>query len=70
MSAFIGTYSHVVLDSIMHSDVEPFFPINLENNLHLVLSIENLYRLCIYTGIIGTLIFFVIRYFNSKKWNI
>ena len=26
ISAFIGTFSHVFLDSIMHSDVEPFFP--------------------------------------------
>jgi len=33
LSAFIGTYSHVVLDSIMHSDVEPFYPFNISNHL-------------------------------------
>jgi hypothetical protein len=26
MAAFIGTYSHVLLDSIVHDDVEPFRP--------------------------------------------
>lgn len=29
ISAFIGTFSHVLLDSIMHADVEPFYPITL-----------------------------------------
>ncbi|MBT3737461.1 MAG: DUF4184 family protein [Candidatus Marinimicrobia bacterium] len=33
ISAFIGTYSHVLLDSIMHADVRPFFPISLNNEL-------------------------------------
>lgn len=69
ISALLGTYSHVILDSIMHGDVEPFYPVNLENNLHLVLSIENLYKLCLYTGIVGTVIFFVVRYFSLKKCN-
>ncbi|MBL4585165.1 MAG: DUF4184 family protein [Pseudomonadales bacterium] len=26
MSAFIGTFSHVVIDSFMHQDMEPFYP--------------------------------------------
>ena len=65
-SAFLGTYSHVFLDSIMHGDVEPFYPFNLDNNFHLLLSIDNLYRLCIYTGIAGTAIFFAVRYLKLK----
>ena len=36
VSAFIGTFSHVLLDSIMHSDVEPFFPISLKNEFVIV----------------------------------
>ncbi len=67
ISALLGTYSHVILDSIMHADVEPFYPINLENNLHLVLSIESLYKLCIYTGVVGSVIFFAFRYLSLKK---
>lgn len=66
-SAFLGTYSHVVLDSIMHGDMEPFYPVNPDNNLHLLLSIESLYKLCIYTGLTGTIIFFIIRYLKLKE---
>ena len=67
VSAFIGTYSHIVLDSIMHGDVEPFYPINLENNLHLILSIKDLYKLCVYTGMVVILIYFSVRYISLKK---
>jgi membrane-bound metal-dependent hydrolase YbcI (DUF457 family) len=28
---FVGNFSHVLLDSIMHFDVEPFFPFLLDN---------------------------------------
>ena len=66
VSAFLGTCTHVVLDSIMHGDMEPFYPFNPDNNLHLLLSIETLYKFCIYTGVIGTVIFFAIRYLKLK----
>ena len=38
LSAFIGTYSHVVLDAIMHSDVEPYYPFSMTNNFISILS--------------------------------
>lgn len=66
-SAFIGTYSHVLLDSIMHADIEPFYPIYLKNDMNLMISIENLYKLCIYTGMVGAIIFFTIRIIKLKK---
>ena len=66
-SAIIGTYSHILLDSIMHADVEPFYPVYTHNNLHLIISIIELYKLCIYTGFIGLLIFFSTRFFYLKK---
>ncbi len=31
LSAFLGSFSHVLLDSIMHADVEPLFPFTLNN---------------------------------------
>ncbi|HZD54496.1 MAG TPA: metal-dependent hydrolase, partial [Woeseiaceae bacterium] len=37
-SAFIGTFSHVLLDSVMHSDLEPFWPLSLHNALPEVIS--------------------------------
>ena len=66
-SALIGTYSHVVLDSIMHADVEPFYPVNTDNHLYSILSIVELYKLCIYSGFIGMLIFFAVRLYHLKK---
>lgn len=65
-SALIGTVSHVLLDSIMHPDVEPFFPLDTDNNLALVLSIGTLYRLCVYTGIAGTFVYFCVRMIRIK----
>ncbi len=67
VSAFIGAYSHVLLDSIMHADVEPFFPLYLENDLHLLISIDKLMKLCFYSGAVGMLIFFVVRLIKLKK---
>ena len=67
VSAFIGSYSHVLLDSIMHADVEPFYPISLNNDINLIISIESLYKLCVYTGMLGAVIFFTIRIIKLKN---
>ncbi len=62
LSAFIGSFSHVVLDAIMHSDLEPFFPFYLNNDFLGLLSINTLHSLCIYSGIIGGLVYFGVRW--------
>ena len=51
--AFIGTYSHVALDSIMHVDVHPWMPFADGNALRGILSIPDLHLLCIVLGIAG-----------------
>ena len=61
-SAFIGTYSHVVLDAIMHSDVEPYYPFSITNNFLSILSVQLLHEFCIYSGLIGGGIFYYIQY--------
>ena len=66
LSAVIGSFSHVFLDSIMHTDVEPFYPISLINNFHGILSISMLHKLCLYSGIIGALIYCLVNYRISK----
>lgn len=66
VSAFIGTYSHVVLDSIMHSDVEPFYPITLHNSLYSIITIDQLHKLCLYSGIVGAGIFYIVQLINRK----
>ena len=66
-SALIGTFSHVLLDSIMHADIQPFFPLGIENQILLIVSIKTLHKLCIYTGLIGTVIFFCIRFIKIRQ---
>ena len=61
-SAFIGTYSHVVLDAIMHSDVDPYYPFNMTNNFLSILPVQLLHEFCIYSGVIGGGIFYFIQY--------
>ena len=63
LSAFIGTYSHVVLDAIMHSDVEPYYPFSMTNNFLSILPVQLLHEFCIFSGVIGGGIFYYIQYF-------
>ncbi len=61
ISAFIGTYSHVVLDSIMHSDLEPFYPWLASNNLLGLLNIDQLHKFCLYSGLLGAGIYYLVQ---------
>lgn len=61
LSAFIGTFSHVLLDSVMHSDVEPFFPVTKDNVFLGLISAQELHKLCIYSGLFGGVLYFSIN---------
>src|SRR5262245_34188181 len=45
--AFLGTYSHIFLDSIMHFDLRPWMPWSQKNSLLGVISVESLHLFCI-----------------------
>lgn len=62
LSAFIGSFSHVLLDSIMHSDVEPFFPFTLGNQFLGLISIPFLHKVCLYSGLLGAAIYYGINW--------
>lgn len=66
ISAFIGTWSHVILDSIMHSDVQPFYPFWLSNNVWGLLSIDALNKLCIYSGLAGAIVYYSVQYLSKR----
>ena len=68
LSAFIGSYSHVLLDAIMHSDVELFYPVNTAKPLLGLISIDNLHKFCIYSGLAGAGIYYFVLY-RLKKLN-
>lgn len=60
LSAFIGSFSHVLLDSIMHTDVEPFYPLTLSNSLQGIISISALHKLCLYSCLLGAAIYYAV----------
>jgi len=66
ISAFIGTFTHVFLDSIMHSDIQPFYPFFDSNKLLGLVDISTLHKLCFYSAGVGTVIYFFVRYQLQK----
>ena len=66
LSAFIGTYSHVVLDSIMHGDVEPFYPLYLNNSLFGLVTMAQLHQFCLLSAGIGAVIYFSVVYYAKR----
>tara|TARA_R110001583_G_scaffold83178_1_gene219913 strand:- start:2640 stop:3113 length:474 start_codon:yes stop_codon:yes gene_type:complete len=66
LSAFIGSYSHVLLDSVMHSDVQPFYPFMLSNSLWGATSVAALHKFCLYSGLLGAAIYYLTQW-RSKS---
>jgi membrane-bound metal-dependent hydrolase YbcI (DUF457 family) len=67
VSASIGTFSHVFLDSIMHRDIEPFFPFLFENKMLSLITVSQLHQLCLYTGLIGAGIYYIVQIMIRNK---
>ena len=63
VSAFIGSTSHVLLDAVMHDDLAPFAPFTLSNPFLGWLSIDALHLFCLYSGLLG-----VVLYFAVSRW--
>ena len=61
VGAFIGAYSHVAIDSIMHGDMEPFAPFSAMSPWLHAVSVETLQWLCVLSGVIGVAGLFVRR---------
>jgi hypothetical protein len=53
--AFIGTYSHILLDSIMHTDMHPYAPFAEGNDLLGLVSLGWLHLFCIASAVVGYL---------------
>jgi len=66
LSAFTGTYSHVMLDSIMHGDVEPYYPLTRQNELQGLITVSQLHQFCIYSALAGTIIYYSVQYVHKK----
>jgi len=55
VGAFVGTISHVILDSVMHSDISPLSPWSSTNGFLGLFSIGALHQFCIFAGVFGVL---------------
>ena len=66
LSAFIGSYSHVVLDSIMHTDIEPLSPFSQSNELLGLISVGALHEFCVYSGLVGAVLYFAVGYVLAR----
>ncbi|KRA72937.1 hypothetical protein ASD78_15095 [Lysobacter sp. Root667] len=51
--ALLGTYSHVLLDAIMHSDLQPVWPLSPANPLLRWISVDQLHLACMALGLFG-----------------
>jgi len=67
ISALIGSLSHVLLDSVMHADVEPFSPFMLNNPLLGFLTVEALHKFCLYSGLLGAGLYFAVSHWLGRQ---
>ena len=68
LSAFIGAYSHVLLDGFMHSDLQPFAPFTASNVFLGFISIEALHDFCLYSGLVGAGLYYAIsRWLDARS---
>jgi membrane-bound metal-dependent hydrolase YbcI (DUF457 family) len=56
LGAFVGTYSHVLLDSVMHADLRPLAPFSEANVVLGVVSVGALHDACVLSGALGALL--------------
>ena len=62
--AFIGSFSHVFLDSVMHSDLRPLLPFNDQNAMFGGIGPGTIHLVCFLLAIVGALV--CARMPNSK----
>lgn len=65
--AFFGTLSHLVLDSLMHHDIQPLAPFSNANPLMDLVSHDGVYKLCVVLGVVGVATWFAIKRWRGKR---
>lgn len=67
ISAFFGTFSHIVLDSVIHADIQPLTPFSDKNPLFGIVPHDQIYMVCAIAGILGLIIWFFKMWINGRK---
>jgi hypothetical protein len=67
IGAFIGAYSHVAIDSIMHGDMVPFAPFSSATPWLLAVTVETLQWICVTAGVAGVAGLALLRWMELKR---
>ena len=67
LSALAGTFTHVLLDSVMHMDIRPWAPWSDANGLHHGISLSALHGLCVAGMVIGSLAWVARRWLARRS---
>ena len=62
IGAFVGTMSHIALDSMMHQDMHPLAPFSQANPLMGFIAHDGIYQLCAVAGVIGAIAWVAIKW--------
>ncbi|MBS3957761.1 MAG: DUF4184 family protein [Clostridiales bacterium] len=65
-SAFIGSLSHVALDSLIYTDIRPFAPVSQANPSLGLIPSSAVYDLSMVAGLLGAVIFFAVTFLRSR----
>lgn len=66
LAAYVGTFSHILLDGIMHTDMRPWWPFTEDNGLPGIIPTGQLHLFCTILGVIGVVII-TIKAFKRGK---
>jgi hypothetical protein len=55
VGAFLGTFSHIALDALMHPDMHPWWPLRADNPWLALVSLDTLHWGCAALGVAGAL---------------
>ena len=67
LASLSGIYLHILLDSLMHSDIRPFYPLDL-NPLLGISSVVGVYMLCIWSFIGGVILYTIKLFLSQRKY--
>jgi len=66
-SAFIGAWSHVLIDGIMHADMRPLAPFFDARVLFGIVTVDTLHLLCLASAALGTAAYFALRQWRGRS---
>lgn len=66
VGAAVGSYSHIVFDSVMHSDIVPLAPFSEVNVLYQLVPLGKLHLICVFSAVLGLAILGIRQLLKSK----